>query len=153
MSQSSRSQLLSPFHRALRQIQIAIEEIIRELHISLSAEECHALAYISEYGPCPTGDIQKILGVQRSTITSMLQRLESKKCIVRERSAQDKRIILVTCTDNGKRLSEKAKKAVMKLEENLLSKMDGNDLLNMQRIFTIVNEVTGVTVVNRTENK
>lgn len=53
-------------------------------------------------------DISRYLYLNSSTLTPLLKRLEEKGYLKRQRSAQDKRDLIVTLTDSGKILKERA---------------------------------------------
>lgn len=48
-----------------------------------------------------TGELAKEMGLAQATVTSILDRLEKKALILRERGVEDKRKVWVTLTDTG----------------------------------------------------
>jgi DNA-binding MarR family transcriptional regulator len=48
-------------------------------------------------------DISRCLGVETSSMTRMLDRLEGKGLLTRKRSADDRRVIFLELTEDGKR--------------------------------------------------
>ncbi len=149
MDQKITSRLLSPFHKATRQIEITIADVIKKVVTDIGPVDCHALIYTKTYGPCPTGDIQQVLGLQRSTLTSMLNRLEAKSYITRTPSKTDKRILLLEITAKGSIVADKVNKAVYAFEEQLMAELSDRDLKHIQKLFDAVATVTDVTVVKR----
>ena len=149
-----KSQLLSPLHRATRQITLDIERGINEIGVNLKADEAHALSYVASYGPCPTGQVQRVLGLSRSTITSLVERLHKRGLIERTHSASDKRVILLETTEAGKAVAGQTDSYAIKLEKRILAELNANDRDAFQRIIEAIQTVTGVTVVDhRLHNK
>ena len=140
--------ILSPFHRATRQISLYLGDNIKDLE----SEEGHALSYIAQYGPCPTGDIQRVIGARRSTITSMLNRLCDKGLVLRERDPNDARVLLLTVTKSGRKLAQKGELVALALENDIMSRLQAKDIAVFMRVVEAVELATGVTVVNR-DNK
>jgi MarR family transcriptional regulator, organic hydroperoxide resistance regulator len=56
------------------------------------------------------------LGVDHSTVTKMLQRLEAAGLVVRRPSSQDRRMMLVSLTDAGRRLRGEIERTWQELE-------------------------------------
>ena len=142
--------ILSPLHRATRQISIHLESLVKGNGLELSADEGHALTYIATYGPCPTGEVQRVLGRQRSTMTSMLHRLEQRKLLRRRTESNDARVVLLETTAAGNKMAHKAEAIAKALEEQIQQQLSSKDLAALQRIVMAVEKATGVTVVERT---
>ena len=53
-------------------------------------------------------DVGKCLFLDSSTLTPLLKRLEEKGYVTRRRSTEDERDLIVTLTDSGEALKEKA---------------------------------------------
>jgi DNA-binding MarR family transcriptional regulator len=61
------------------------------------------LATIALHGPLPLGELAAREQVAPPTITKLLGRLDEQHLIQRERPADDRRVILVSLTDEGRR--------------------------------------------------
>lgn len=144
------STLLSPLHRANRQILIAMGERLTAAGIDLPVDDGHALLYLSRYGPCPTGNVQRVIGCQRSTLTSLLDRLERRDLIERSHDETDRRVILVEATSAGDRLADRLETIGLALEAELAAALGPRDRATLSRFFAAVDRATGVTVVDHT---
>ncbi len=89
--------------RSLRRIMRAVD-----LHSSkLSAEfmvtgpQLLCLQTLHDDGPLTTSALAKLVHLSTSTVVGILDRLEQKTWIVRERSAGDRRIVVVDITEEG----------------------------------------------------
>ena len=92
-------QFLSPLHKASRQLSVYLETHTRELGVSPS--EGHVVTYLRSYAPAPVGELVRVFGMKRSTLTSMLDRLERDGLLRREVNPGDRRSFLVHVTDAG----------------------------------------------------
>lgn len=88
------------FHRLLE-----LFEFKKELQLKYSGlnyMQLHVLERIYVSGGMKTLDISRQTGISPSTLIGVLDELESKKLIQRERQKDDKRVVLVTATEKGK---------------------------------------------------
>ena len=83
-------------------------------------------------------EIGKCLFLDSSTLTPLLKRLEEKGCVVRNRSEQDERDLIVTLTDSGEALKERA----FTIPERLGACVD-LDLQKAQALYALLYEVLG----------
>ena len=143
--------VLSPLHRATRQITLALEEVVGEL--GLRADEGHALSYLASYSPCPTGDLQRVLGAPRSTLTSMVDRLCERELVERVADPDDGRVLRLQITRQGRALARRVEAAGHELEQRITTALSERDLHAFDRMMTAINDATGVTVVERKMRK
>lgn len=90
----------------IRQAQLALHRTIdsKMAALDLTAMQWGPLMLIS-YGKARTAaDLSRCGGVDTSTMTRMLDRLEAKGLLIRKRSEDDRRIIFLELTEEGKRL-------------------------------------------------
>lgn len=93
----------------IRQAQLALHRTIdsKMAALDLTAMQWGPLMLIS-YGKARTAaDLSRCGGVETSTMTRMLDRLEAKGLLIRKRSEDDRRIIFLELTEEGKRLVSK----------------------------------------------
>lgn len=74
-------------------------------------------------------ELGRKLHLDSGTLTPLLKRLEKHSLILRERSAEDERNLVISLTEKGELLKEKAKKIPEKMGECIkLPTEDANDL-------------------------
>ena len=117
---------LSPIHKANRQIALSLEEACADA--DLSATEGHMLSYLRSYTPSAVSELHRVFGVKRSSLTSMLDRLESRGWIARDVSSRDRRVVLVSLTDRGRSRAERVQTAVEELEALIGAELTSADL-------------------------
>ncbi|NNM96432.1 MAG: MarR family transcriptional regulator [Candidatus Dormibacteraeota bacterium] len=79
-------------------------EVMRRAHCSLPISHIWLLVRIANSGPCHPSDLAVVSGVDNSTITPKLQRLEAEDLLGRRSDPADRRAALVHITPAGIRL-------------------------------------------------
>lgn len=69
-------------------------------------------------------EIGEKLNLDSGTLTPLLKRLEQKKILVRLRSEKDERAVIISLTDNGKKLREKARNIPSEMVEALSASIE-----------------------------
>jgi len=72
--------------------------------VALTPPQFYVLATIGYAGGLPFGEIGHKLMVTVSNLTGIVERLEEKKLVVRERDDNDRRVVHVVLTDKGTKL-------------------------------------------------
>jgi DNA-binding MarR family transcriptional regulator len=135
---------LSPLHRASRQLSLNLQELMDGLE--LSPHEGHVLAYLCRFAPCPVGELVRVFGYNKSTLTGVLDRLERAGCLHRELNPEDRRSFLVTVTPEGKRKGAALRQITEALERRIASRITPADLRGFDRVMSAIADVTGVQV-------
>ncbi|MBE0567453.1 MAG: MarR family transcriptional regulator [Krumholzibacteria bacterium] len=89
--------------RSLRRIMRAVDIHSRQLaaEFMITGPQLLCLQTLHEDGPLTTSALAKLIHVSSSTTVGILDRLEGKGWILRERSGHDRRIVLVRITATG----------------------------------------------------
>jgi MarR family transcriptional regulator, organic hydroperoxide resistance regulator len=94
----------------------------------------------------PATKIAPALGLESRSLTRMLKSLEEKKWIRREIDEDDKRVVKVFLTEEGKRKRDKAREGVITFNNLVMAELDETQLTSffgaMQKISKIVEEMT-----------
>ena len=95
---------------ALRQIAQAIDTYSRQLltEHGLSSPQIGTLRVLAKHGHSTPTDLADALHLSPQTMAGILQRLEQRGLIQRERDTADRRSFLVQMTDQGKQAEAKA---------------------------------------------
>jgi DNA-binding MarR family transcriptional regulator len=113
--------LITRLHRATHQVGLYIHRELCEIPVSQA--EAHVLSHLSGYGPCSIADVHRSFGHRRSTLTSILNRLEDRGLIAREIHPEDRRSYLLRLTREGRPVASKARKALERLEAAALASL------------------------------
>lgn len=74
----------------------------------LTGPQLIVLQEIAKVGQAPVGKIAKACSLSQATVTGVLERLEKRSLVARQRSHMDRRQVLVKTTEAGDRLLQEA---------------------------------------------
>lgn len=96
--------------RALRRIIQAVDVHSRKLASvhKITAPQLVTLLWVVEAGSSTASDIAKQIHLSNSTVVGILDRLEAKGLVRRERGTHDRRLVHICATEAGIRLAETA---------------------------------------------
>ncbi|MBN1238086.1 MAG: MarR family transcriptional regulator [Gammaproteobacteria bacterium] len=96
--------------RSLRRIIRAVDLYSRKLMAEhgLSGPQLLCLKQLDARGELLSGELAKGMSLSPATVTGILDRLEGRGLVTRERRAEDKRTVLVRLTPAGRKLVEQA---------------------------------------------
>lgn len=102
--------------RALRRITRSVALHSRQLAScsNITAPQLICLRAVIERGPLTATAISREIHVSASTVVGILDRLEDKGLIQRERGRQDRRIVFITATQAGVQLAEQTPSPLQK---------------------------------------
>ena len=136
--------ILSPIHRATRQIGLHLAD--QTAALGVSNDEAHLLSYLESYGPAPIFELQRVFGHRPSTLTGMIDRLEDRGLVSRDRNPADGRSFLISLTRSGRELAGCVSGLVRRLEENVLTGVDEGALNGFRAVMEAISGVTKVDV-------
>jgi DNA-binding MarR family transcriptional regulator len=95
----------------------------------ITGPQLWALKIVSQHAGLPLGDLSRKMYLHPSTVTGVVDRLEDKGYVVRDRDSVDRRVVRVKLTPAGQDLAAKAPNPIqgkmiyglMKLSENELN--------------------------------
>ena len=143
-SERNSLRLISPLHRANRQLAIFLED--RFAGLGVTAPEAHLVTYVHAYGPCPIRELVRVFGYKAPTMTSMLDRLERKSLIRRDRHPGDRRSVVVTVAKEGAALAARARSEVEELDRTIRRRVTAEDVRGFENVLAAIAEITGVDV-------
>jgi len=111
MENKSREQVLSKeVLISLRRIIQAIDQHSKSLNkkYGITGPQLVILQELSEHGEISVGELAKIVSLGQATVTGVLNRLEKRGFIIRQRSEIDKRRVFVRATEMCKKLLDEA---------------------------------------------
>lgn len=110
--------------RSLRKIIRSVDLHSRKLsmHYDITAPQLITLLAVSEQGPMTTAAIAKEVHLSASTLVGIIDRLEAKGFIQRERSTEDRRQVIISITSEGHAFVKKAPSPLQETLANALEK-------------------------------
>ena len=100
------NQLCFPLYACAKEIVKAYKPFLDELDLTYT--QYITMMVMWEHRELKVKEVGKYLYLDSSTLTPLLKRLEEKGYVSRRRSAEDERDLIVTLTEQGEELREKA---------------------------------------------
>lgn len=126
-------------HRAAHAIAAYVDA---KTKMQITQSEAQILAHLAAHGSSSVGHIYQAFGHKRSTLTSILNRLEDRELVTCTVNETDKRSFLIGLTPPGKVLAEVIYKKLEDLEEEILGAFSPGDQKSALRVLNAVTTVT-----------
>lgn len=130
--------IVPTLERTTHAIALWIDHVFRALH--LTQAEAHILAYLAQHSPCTINDLHHSFGHKRSTLTSLLDRLEGKGWIERKPHHASRRLVQIELTEHGRQIGEQVQTALQELEERVVARLEPEDAAAFLRVTHILLE-------------
>ncbi len=141
------SEVMQSLRRIFKAIQDYSQEVSRKFGIT--GPQLWALKTLSSNGSLSVGELSQRMYLHPSTISGVIDRLEKKKCVQRDRAKEDRRVVRVRLTPLGKNLARKAPNPIQGKMVYGLGKLKKDQLCaiyeSLQRLVKIM-EVENVKV-------
>ena len=102
-----KSQLCFPIYACAREIQKAYTPFLEELDITYT--QYITMMVMWEHKNISVKELGKILYLDSGTLTPVIKNLEKKGLVTKHRDPQDERVVIVSITDAGMAMKNKAK--------------------------------------------
>lgn len=136
MEHEKLAQLVESYINLSFRIHKAGEMIItHELNDALTIEQEAVMRYISENGPCPSSALSKAFFVEKSAVTAIINRLEQKGYIQRMRSEEDRRVIFLQLTEEGRRFHQECWEKINNLLMKIISQLNKEDIESFMKLY------------------
>ncbi len=132
------NQLCFPLYVCSKEIVRRYKPFLDELDITYT--QYITLMALWDRGSLSVKELGKILFLDSGTLTPLLKTLESKGFVVRSRDKEDERNVIISLTDEGMQLRERAVKVPAQMGSCL--KIDPKDAADLYRILhTLMDEM------------
>jgi DNA-binding MarR family transcriptional regulator len=122
---------LSPFIEVIRTI---IRDEHREVNLQLTSPQIQLLQFLDNDGPLMMSEIATKLGITLGGVTALANRMDRAQLIERRRSEEDRRVVRLVITDEGKALLDKLSKARSKTLQKYFSKLSADEIKELERL-------------------
>jgi DNA-binding MarR family transcriptional regulator len=117
MNNHDAPRLAPALERATHTLALWIEREFRD--VGLSQAEAHVLAYLAQHPLASINDLHTSFGHKRSTLTSILDRLEARGWVLRTRHPASRRLVALELTEAGRTVGEQVSGALQAVEERV----------------------------------
>jgi DNA-binding MarR family transcriptional regulator len=124
--------------RTAEDILLALRRIMRSMDIASRQLIC--LQNLQEQGPLTTGKLAEAVSLSPATVTGILDRMERRGLITRERRPEDKRRVLVAVTAAGQSAAEAAPSYLAKRLAQSLERLPEAERAEIQRVILYLAE-------------
>ena len=114
-------QLAPALEHATHALGLWVERAFRD--VGLTQAEAHVLAYLARHPEAAINDLHTSFGHKRSTLTSILDRLEARGWVRRVPHPTSRRLVAVELTEAGLAIGERVSGDLSKLEERVRAKV------------------------------
>lgn len=123
-----------PGHHIRRLQQVAVRLFAEEVGVDLTPVQCAALFAIAQRPGVGQAQLAALIGYDRATMGGVIDRLEQKKWMTRVASAEDRRVNLLTITDEGREALSRAKPLVRRAQERIVEPLDADERAAFERM-------------------
>jgi DNA-binding MarR family transcriptional regulator len=138
MESSESAPLVPSIERATHAVALWIERSLKD--IELTQAEAHVIAYLDRAGPRSINDLHKNFGHRRSTLTSVLDRLEGRGYVRREAHPTSRRSVMVRLTDEGREVGERVSRLLHDMESAVRQATTQRDIGGFFNVITAIEE-------------
>ena len=120
-------------HRTTHHTLYALSSALADL--KLTAAEVNALANLAELGALNVRELSAETGTRATTLTGVLDRLESRGYLTRELDATDRRSFRLPLTEAGQEIAERILAAVSDLERDALARLSPTQIAGFHAVI------------------
>ena len=129
--------LVPPIHRATHRIGLSLATLRED---GLSQGEAHILALLVTSAKATIADLHRGLAHNRSTLTSILDRLAERSFITRQVGAADRRTFVVTPTAKGRRVARRVYRHLRDLEQAVTRRVTSDDVKGFLKVVSAIED-------------
>jgi len=120
----------------------AIEErvIHTEEYQKATTNEMHVIEAIGTGKPKNMTSVAKALSVTTGTLTIAVNSLVKKGFVERVRSEEDRRVVLISLTEKGKKVYMRHKAFHKELVESIVNQLDDQEKILLQKVLSNLNQ-------------
>ena len=106
----------------------------------LSWQEIRALRAVGRQDCCPMSGLADAICLSLSSATGLIDRLVGKKLVKRDRSTEDRRVVQVELTEEGRELHEEAMEAPVEFSRQMLKSLNAEEQESLLGLFGKISE-------------
>jgi DNA-binding MarR family transcriptional regulator len=128
------------FLRLLWRIEHGLQQTSKRMEATLgiTGPQRLVLKVVRHFPGLTAGELAHIVQLHPSTITGVLQRLERKGLLRRDRDALDQRRVHLTVRPEARRLADRRKGTVEAAVENVLGRISGEHVAHAREVLTAI---------------
>jgi DNA-binding MarR family transcriptional regulator len=108
--------------------------------IGVTTQSARALVVLLHHAELRCSRLSRLLGLEATALSHLLRALARKHLIIRNRVENDNRAVEVRLSDKGRRVAQACQTATRGYERTLLTGLEADELLLLQRVLTKMND-------------
>lgn len=135
---------IAEMHEHLSIINQANKKYSRKLSkiYDLTSPQLVCMLTLLQHGEMKSGDLARAASVSQGTVTGILDRLEKRKLLIRQRSTEDKRRVLVSLTEKGADLTRSSPLPLQDIMCANIMRLNYKDQDLLARMMELVENMT-----------
>ncbi|HZS18510.1 MAG TPA: MarR family transcriptional regulator [Candidatus Udaeobacter sp.] len=129
--------LVHPVHRATHRIGLYLDDLKEP---GLTQGEAHILGLLANSGRANVSELHRGLAHKRSTLTSILDRLDKRGLITRMVGETDRRTFIVKLTAKGRTLAQRVQRHLSTLERGVGRRVSAADIASFHKVVATLEE-------------
>jgi DNA-binding MarR family transcriptional regulator len=126
-----------PIHRATHRIGLYLADLRDD---NLSQGEAHILALLATAAPATIAELHRGLAHKRSTLTSILDRLDDRGLVTRTVGQTDRRTFVITPTAKGREVATRVKRHLTSLEHAVARRVSAEEVAAFLKVVSLVEQ-------------
>jgi len=106
----------------------------------LTWQEVRVLRAVGRQECCPMSGLADMICLSLSSATGLIDRLVSKKLVKRDRSSEDRRVVQVELTEQGRELNEEAMEGPVEFARGMLKGLNADEQDALVSLFGKISE-------------
>jgi DNA-binding MarR family transcriptional regulator len=141
--------IIAGFRSALRELRcLGSERLVRQ---GVSMTQLHVMSLIERHGEMPMSRVAETLDVSLSNATGIVDRMEERGFVERVRVADDRRVVLVRVTDDGRRILDEVEVLKDDLLGAILDRLSPTQLDRVAAVMADLRSALDAVVAERPE--
>lgn len=138
------NEIIIHIRKIVRSLNLESRRILKEFGVSIPQLLC--LQYLSSAPEAKAShkEVARFLNLNSSTVTGIIGRLEKKGLVSRLKAKDDKRIILISLTENGSNLLAESPELIHHQLLQKLSELPENSLIQINDALEILVRIMGI---------
>lgn len=136
---------MAPLDRKAAELREIVREIVQQFQAvnevaangpfaHLNIQELRVVELLGEQGPKMMREVSDFLGLAVNSVTSVVDGLETKGLLRRQRSAEDRRVVRVELTEDGQQTHRACDEAHLRFQRSILGSLTEDE----QEIFLVL---------------
>ncbi|MCT2535791.1 MarR family winged helix-turn-helix transcriptional regulator [Aquibacillus koreensis] len=123
------NEIIETYTSSMNEVNRRVNVLMNEqVHQELTTDQFSTLRFLQKKQPCTSSDIAHEFSIGKSAVTAQVNRLYERGLIDRKRDQDDRRIVYLSLTAEGKKLMEDGTQKLYDVLGDILLEFDSNEI-------------------------